>query len=111
MNSDEFQRIFEDQITRCRDVLVERAGQYASDTDRLHNFKTASYIAGITPQSALAGMMAKHTVSVYDLCRGDTLANIEIWNEKLTDHINYLILLKALVVEGLNEKLRRNDRI
>lgn len=51
------------------------------------------------PKEALAGMMAKHTISVYDMCRSGKDYPIELWNEKITDHINYLLLLKAIVEE------------
>jgi hypothetical protein len=56
-------------------------------------------LKGETPEQALAGMMAKHTVSIYDMCCDGLSHPIEMWDEKITDHINYLILLKTLVEE------------
>ncbi|WP_243126686.1 hypothetical protein [Anaerotruncus sp. 1XD42-93] len=54
-----------------------------------------------TPERALAGMLAKHIVSLYDMCfDGDTDYGIGTWNEKITDSLNYLFLLKAIVKEG-----------
>ena len=50
------------------------------------------------------GMMAKHTVSVYDLANDvDKGADIplEMWDEKIGDSINYLLLLNALVREDI----------
>ena len=44
-------------------------------------------------------MMAKHTVSVYDMCNIGDNYPLELWSEKITDSINYLILLRALVEE------------
>lgn len=43
--------------------------------------------------------MAKHTVSIYDMSRANEAFPLELWDEKITDHINYLILLRALLVE------------
>lgn len=43
--------------------------------------------------------MAKHTVSIYDMARSEETFPLEKWDEKITDHINYLILLRAVVVE------------
>lgn len=43
--------------------------------------------------------MAKHTVSVYDMAESGQLYPIELWQEKITDHINYLFLLNAIVRE------------
>ena len=51
-----------------------------------------------TQERALAGMLAKHIVSLYDMCfDGDTDYDIGTWNEKITDSLNYLFLLKAIV--------------
>ena len=50
--------------------------------------------------------MVKHTASVYDLIResdNSDFVNMRLWNEKITDHINYLLLLKAAVVEHSRE--------
>lgn len=49
--------------------------------------------------------MAKHTVSIYDMARSDDSFSLEKWDEKITDHINYLILLRAVVVEENEVKL------
>jgi hypothetical protein len=83
-------------------VLTAKAAEYATD-DRLHNFKAAADLERVTPVEALGGMMAKHTISVYDLIHdyGDGKEiPLELWSEKITDSINYLFLLWAL----LNEK-------
>lgn len=94
-----FDRLFEEQIERSRKVLCAKAKEYAT-ADRLHNFKVAAALQGTTNAQALAGMMAKHTVSVYDMAESGKLYPIELWEEKITDHINYLLLLNALVREG-----------
>lgn len=98
MTATEFERIFEEQVERSRIVLVNKADEYATE-DRLHNFKVAAALEGKTPEQALAGMMAKHTVSVYDMAESGQFYPIELWQEKITDHINYLLLLNAIVRE------------
>ena len=99
MNTTTFERLFEEQVNRSRSVLVSKASEYATE-DRLHNFKVAAALEGKTPEQALAGMMAKHTVSVYDMAESGLAYPIELWQEKITDHINYLFLLNAIVREG-----------
>ena len=99
MTATEFERIFEEQVDRSRMVLVNKACEYATE-DRLHNFKVAAALEGKTPEQALAGMMAKHTVSVYDMAESGLAYPIELWQEKITDHINYLFLLNAIVMES-----------
>lgn len=101
MNSNEFETVLQDVIRSIRQTLGHKASEYATDDDRLHNFKMAAALTGETQAQALRGMLVKHTVSVYDLmAKADTTEiPMELWDEKITDHINYLILLKAIVVE------------
>lgn len=99
MDAVTFSTLVYNQMDHCSDILNMKSTEYAT-ADRLHNFKVAAEIEGITPIQALAGMMAKHTVSVYDLCSGNTAPSISLWEEKITDNINYLLLLWALVNEN-----------
>lgn len=99
MNTEDFNTSVEAQVKRCTDILVEKADEYASDTDRLHNFKVAANLQGITVKEALSGMMAKHSTSVYDMMASGKNYTLEMWNEKIGDHINYLLLLRAIVDE------------
>ena len=99
MTSEIFDRLFEEQVARSRRVLCAKASEYAT-ADRLHNFRAAAALEGVTDVQALAGMMAKHTVSVYDMAMSGRDYPIELWAEKLTDSINYLLLLNAMVREN-----------
>jgi hypothetical protein len=113
MNNEQFTSIFKDQVSLCESTLLRKGAEYSTETDRLHNFKVAANIQGETPQQALGGMMAKHIVSIFDLIQGGEEVSMDTWNEKIGDAMNYLFLLKALVVEeqGLyfsNTKLSDN---
>lgn len=99
MQHAQFNDILDQQIKLCRDVLVVKSESYASDSDKLHNFKVAADIQGCSLSQAVAGMMVKHTVSVFDMCASDKDFDLAVWDEKITDHLNYLFLLKAAVVE------------
>lgn len=110
MKTEDFNKVLNEQIERSTDVLVSKAKEYATE-DRLHNFKVAAALQGCSARQALAGMMAKHTVSVYDMCMDSSDYSISLWNEKITDHINYLLLLRAVVEEELNEKCSSEDKV
>jgi hypothetical protein len=99
MNADEFNKVLATVLGRTEAVLGTKAGEYATDTDRLHNFKNAAVIRASTPAQALGGMMVKHTISVYDMINSGKSFPLEVWDEKITDHINYLVLLRAIVEE------------
>ena len=99
MDGEKFAEIVDLQFRLCTDVLVDKAREYAPDADRLHNFRVAAALQDVDLLEACAGMMAKHTVSVYDMCGSTETFTIEQWSEKITDHINYLVILRAIVQE------------
>lgn len=103
MNQSEINEIFDATIKRSRDVLCSKADEYVGQQgDRLSNFKHAAHLQNVKLPTALAGMLCKHTVSVYDMISryesGESFSE-EKWSEKITDHINYLILLQAVLAE------------
>lgn len=106
MHADTFDKILEYRIKRMRNVLASKAEEYASDGDRLHNFKAAAAMSGpeATPETASWGMNAKHLVSVLDMVlatRDGGEPTVPHLQEKIGDAINYLVLLEAMFVERI----------
>ena len=99
MTPEKFNQIFAVQFEMCESILNRKASEYSDGKDRLHNFKVAAALQDVPLREALAGMMAKHTVSIYDMCYDKHYYPQEVWQEKITDHMNYLFLLAAVVVE------------
>lgn len=103
---EDFNRIVLSTFDQCVDILGSKEKEYAHDGDRLSSFRTAGKIQGEGAIKALGGMMCKHTVSIYDLI-DDVEQGLDhpltMWEEKIHDHINYLLCLKCLVLEN-NEK-------
>ena len=102
MDNSRFNDLLANTIQIVTSTLSKKASEYAGPKDRLHNFKIAASLANSTPEMALRGMMAKHIVSVWDLVQdreNEIGHHVAIWDEKLIDSINYLILLRALVHE------------
>lgn len=98
----EVNAVFDGQVALCREILQKKTKEYTGDDmDRLGAFKAAAALQHTTPERALAGMLAKHIVSLYDMCFADGVSfDAGIWDEKITDSLNYLFLLKAIVKEG-----------
>lgn len=103
MKTDRFNHIIDTQLDACKDILQHKAKEYATE-DRLHNFRVAAGLQGVPAKNALGGMMSKHTVSIYDMCGSEESYSKELWNEKITDSINYLLLLRALIQEDELDK-------
>lgn len=104
MNGKTFDEIFEQQVAMCRSILVDKAAEYAYPDDRLRNFRIAAGLQGTNSRLALGGMLAKHIVSIFDLIAEGTCAPTPKWDEKITDAINYLFLLRAVTVEEIDSK-------
>jgi hypothetical protein len=99
VNSEQFAEIFSRQFRMADEVLNKKAREYATDEDRLHNFKSAAALIGGTPEQALWGFAVKHLVSISDMVASDEAYSQEAWDEKIGDALNYLILLRAQVFE------------
>ena len=99
MHNDQFQEVLDTQIQQTTSTLAGKAEEYASDNDRLSNFKRSAHLNHTTQPKAVTGMMSKHTVSVYDMVEDGKAYTAAEWDEKIGDHINYLILLKAVLIE------------
>ena len=106
----EFNDVIISQTERCKSILVSKGTEYApkaikeSNVDRLAHFKKAAVVMNSTPKAALMGMLSKHLVSVSDMCTDDKAYPKEQWEEKITDSINYLLILRALVEEDRHEE-------
>lgn len=111
MNMERFDKLLEKRIEATKIILASKNKEYASDEDKLHNFKRAGKMLGQVPEQALVGMWAKHIISLLDIvdkidkdedeemvqvCLGNGLTQ-EMLEEKIGDAVNYLILLEALI--------------
>ncbi len=105
MTHAEFCKVTGAQLEYCVKLLTNKGDEYSSDADRLGHFKKAAAINNSTPKAALLGMLTKHLVSVSDMCTDGKVYSKERWEEKITDSINYLLLLRALVEEEKEELL------
>ncbi|MBQ3330832.1 MAG: hypothetical protein IJG87_06605 [Ruminococcus sp.] len=83
----------------CQELLCSKGKEYAPGADRLIAFKKAAALQSCTQAEAALGMMAKHIVSVTDMVQSHEHYTTSRWIEKITDSINYLLILRAIVEE------------
>jgi hypothetical protein len=97
-----FEKIVDERLAYCRRILLAKNEEYSRNGDRLHNFRSAARIRDTDPMTALLGMKVKHDVSIDDLvldCLEGKPVHLDRLAEKMTDSINYLLLLEALIRE------------
>jgi hypothetical protein len=105
-----FDDVVHNRLNEISNTLIRKAKEYATNTDRFHNFRTAARIKMETPERALLGIWMKHLVSILDIIdwveQYPEKITEAIINEKIGDNINYLILLEGL----LKERLENNNK-
>ena len=100
MTLDRFNEIVDNQMNHCAKVLAEKGKEYVFSADRLDHFKNSAEEQGISPKQALWGMTSKHLTSLGRMCKAENgNYSPEVWSEKITDSMNYMLLLLALVTE------------
>jgi hypothetical protein len=107
MRPEDFDKLVDERLGFCKRTLQLKANEYAT-SDRLHNFKRAGKMQGCTPARALSGMWAKHIISILDIIDSIERGNVvdgSILSEKLTDNINYLLLLEAVICDTAAQNL------
>ncbi len=111
MKTSEFNKILNARCKKMKSMLTTKADEYASSTDRLHNFKAAARMLDATPEVALEGMAMKHAVSVQDMVEHPDIITSELIDEKIGDCINYLVLLEALMLERCEDLVQQKELI
>lgn len=107
MNNDKFNALLDEQLERCRNLLVKKNEEYATNTDRLSNFRQPSSLMRMHPAEVAFCYDAKHIASiqkiVHELSEGKVPSK-EMWQEKITDYINYGLLMNACVMEAIEKQ-------
>lgn len=106
MNNEKFNALLEDQMERCSNLLVKKNAEYSQGGDRLSNFRQPSSLMKMHPAEVAFCYDAKHIASiqkiVHDLSSG-IVPTEEMWQEKITDYLNYGFLMNACVMEAIEE--------
>jgi len=105
MTPEKFKEVVNEMFTECCDLLSLKEKDYSDGRDRLIQFKEAAALKQEQPLDALVGMMAKHTTKLYTMLSASRQGELFVqydenqWKEVIYDHINYLFLLKALLID------------
>jgi len=96
ITEEEFEKFFEERVQKCRQTLIRKAKEYASDSDKMHNFNEAARMLKLKPHQIAFYYMMKHFQSVTDIILKDKDVPPEVWDEKLGDLMNYFFLIDAM---------------
>lgn len=103
MKTERFNNLVKEIREASLDTLTKKNAKYATDEDRLHNFKVGAAITGGTPAQAALGHMAKHLASLQDkVARNDFHDRADL-KEKIQDSINYLVFIWCCANEEMEK--------
>lgn len=93
MNSEQFETLLAELNDTSTQTLTTKNDKYATNEDRLHNFRSGASIAGGTPAQACWGYLTKHLVALRDMVEKDDFSDRDDFREKCQDSINYIRFL------------------
>jgi hypothetical protein len=97
MTQEKFNKIVEEMLDKCKSTLIKKQNEYNLDNDRLSFFKEGNELTKLPPERILYLFMFKHIKSLADMIASEKAYSKELWEEKIQDNINYLLLLRALL--------------
>lgn len=104
MDSKKFEKLSDEQIKICKDILFSKRAEYSTNEDVLHNFRQPTTLMNMSPAEVAFCYDTKHIASiqkiVHEISEGK-LPTKELWREKITDYLNYGLLMNACVMELL----------
>ena len=106
MRAEQFGKLIEELDGNSLKTLLNKNDKYASNGDRLHNFRSGADIAGGTPAQACWGYLAKHLTALRDMVENDDFSDREDFLEKCQDSINYIRFLWCI---GNDQNEKEND--
>ena len=113
MKAQDFESNSKHLIEHCWNLLFNKAKEYASDEDRLANFKQPTSLFGVSPAEICLYYDSKHIASMVmiaqDISKGK-LPTRELLEEKVGDYINYGLLFYSTVLEMIEEQEKKTIR-
>ena len=104
MNHKEFNDVVTKELDHVRELLCSKSKEYDFGEDRFHSFKVGGQLQGISQEKCLLGYLTKHIISIYDMCGNVKEFSFEKFQEKITDYINYGLLLLGMIQEEKNKE-------
>jgi hypothetical protein len=112
MKHEEFAGILEKQLARVSAILGVKTEEYATE-DQLHNIRMSAILQGCSLPEAVAGMMVKHTVSIFTMVKDGKPHPEAKWDEKITDQnpigVDIPTALRARMGKNRNAFVDVND--
>lgn len=102
LDTKQFEKLCKELLDKAEVTLFARSHEYASDTDRLANFRQPTSMLGISPAEVCLMYQMKHIASVAKIAKESSqgiLPSKELLQEKCQDVLNYTLIFYAIMNE------------
>ena len=100
MTHKKFTEILKEIIEEIKTKDLLKKEEYTRNDDRFHNFRMGAFLLDTTIPEYIITLRSKHEISILDMVndmRQNRFYPLNVWKEKITDSILYLILLYAYI--------------
>lgn len=88
----------EKQFERCKELLEKKGHDYTDGIDRYFNFTSIAKHLDVSPFQVWSIYFLKHIYAITTFCARGRVES-EPLEDRITDAINYLLLLKGMLKE------------
>lgn len=107
MNAKHFEELCRELLDKSAGTLFNKSKEYASDEDRLANFRQPTTMMNMSQAEVCLMYQMKHIASVSKIARETSqgiLPSKELLQEKCQDMLNYTLLFYANVMDMIEQK-------
>lgn len=100
-----FNDCIDNRLNECKELLTVKSVEYRRNGNPYHNFNVGAKFTGESSEKVLYGFLLKHLISLQDIVNDvneNKLPSKEIIAAKVSDIINYMLILEALIEERRN---------
>lgn len=99
MKKKDYGKAIDEEINYCKSILLKKGKEYQSNEDVFNNFVKGETLLKDTKEKVLFSYLMKHLISLSDMVDAPAINSFATWREKITDSINYLLILYAMIKE------------
>lgn len=96
MKQKDFESLVNHRLEKCKEILGIKGVVYASKSNRLKNFYDGASFNECTPKQYAQMLVTKHLVAIKDHIVNNQSMSEDFIEEKITDVINYMLLIEAI---------------
>lgn len=102
MDNKTFEQICKKLLDKSQDTLFKKSAEYASNVDKLANFRQPTSMMHCSPAEVCLMYQMKHISSISKIAKESSqgiLPTQELLEEKCQDMLNYTLLFYAIMTE------------